>query len=154
MELDQQLQILIEDAAGYGIAPIVMEKAIAPVMKSLAIQLKHLEYYVMQNLQEDWIISVISDRKSPMLEKKVIYAFSTVQDAKNSRMSKDVNLVAIALPTIQILFRVFSMQQIDSIIFFPQSGNTTQGIEVKRHDLQNIVQQQLIQLKTTPPNIA
>ncbi|VEP15713.1 conserved hypothetical protein [Hyella patelloides LEGE 07179] len=154
MELDHQLKILIEDAAKHGIAPIVMEKAIAPVMKSLAIQLKHLEYYVLQNLQEDWIISVISDRQSPMLEKKVIYAFSTVQDAKNSRMSKDVNLVAIALPTIQILFRVFSMQQIDSIIFFPQSGNITQGIEVKRHDLQNIIQQQLRQLKTIPPDIA
>ena len=164
MTLDRQLQVLVEEAAQYGVAPIVMEKAIAPVFQLVAQQLEHLEYYVLQNLQEDWVISVLSDRapragfvadrqKSPT-EKKVIYAFATVKDAKNFRMSGESDLVAIPLPIVQILFRIFSLQQIDSAIFFNRSGNTTQGIEVKCSDLQNSIRQQLLQLKTIPPNLA
>ena len=154
MTLAQQLQVLIEDAAQYNVAPIVMEKAIAPVFQGVAQQLQHLEYYVCQNLQADWVISVISDRKSSKLEKKVIYAFTTVKDAKNFQLSKDSDVIAISLPTIEILFRLFSLEQIDSIIFFNRSGNTTEGIEVKCRDLQHLIKQQLWQLTTTPSDIA
>ena len=152
MELDRQLQILIEEAPQNGVAPIVIEKAIAPILKSIALQLEHLEYFVPQNLQQDWVISVISDRTSS--EKKVIYAFSTLEDAKNSQLAKNADFIAIAIPTVQILWRVFSLHQINSIIFFKQSGNITQGVEVKQQDLQNAIRQQLLRLKTTPPNIA
>lgn len=154
MELEEQLQVLIEDAVEHGIAPIVLEKAIAPVLRTIAQRLQHLEYFVLQNLQEDWVISFISARKSQKLEKKVIYAFSTVKDAKNFSLDRASDLVAIPIPVTQILFRVFSLQQIDSIIFFNQSGNITQGIEVSRPEMQNAVQQQLVRLKATPPNIA
>jgi hypothetical protein len=169
MTLEQQLRVLVEDAATHGIAPVVMEKAIAPIFSSLAVQLQHLEYYVVQNMQEDWLISVIGHRTSQKSEKKVIYAFATVQDAKsfpkNEGLSSGFNaeaytprqasdLIAIPIPVIQILFRVFSLQQIDSIIFFNQPGNVTKGIEIKRHDLQSAIQQQLLRLKTTPPDIA
>jgi hypothetical protein len=155
MKLERQLQVLVEDGVDYGIAPVVIEKAIAPILKSLAQTLQHLEYYVWQNLQEDWIISVISPRQTQKLEeKKVIYAFATVQDAKSFSLGQKSDLMAIPIPVIQILFRVFSLQQIDSIIFFNQSGNITQGIEIQRRDLQNSIQQQILRLKTTPPNIA
>jgi hypothetical protein len=154
MELEQQIQVLVENAVDYGIAPVVIEKAIAPTLKTLAQTLEHLEYYVWQNLQEDWIISVISARKTQKLEKKVIYAFATVKDAKSFGMGRDVDFIAISIPVTQILFRVFSLQQIDSIIFFNQSGNLTQGVEIQRRELQNSIQQQLWRLNTTPPNIA
>ena len=45
MELEQQLQTLIKDAAEFGIAPIVLQQAVAPVLKLLAQQLNHLEYF-------------------------------------------------------------------------------------------------------------
>lgn len=151
MELEQQLRILIDEAAQYSIAPAIMERAIAPVFERVAQQLTHLEYYVLQNLSEDWIISVMSNGKG---SKKVIYAFTTVQDAKNFNTSQESDILAISLPVVQILFRLFSVQQIDSIIFFEQSGNTSGGVELKRRDLQNYLQQQLQQLKTTPPDIA
>jgi hypothetical protein len=155
MELEQQIQILVENAVDYEIAPVVIEKAIAPILKSLAQTLEHLEYHVWQNLQEDWIISVISSRKIQKLEKKVIYAFATVKDAKSFDTGKDADLIAIPIPTIQILFQVFSLQQVDSIIFFNQPGNITQGIEIQRRELQNSIQQQLLRLNTTtPPHIA
>jgi hypothetical protein len=150
MELEQQLQILIDEAARYGIAPTIMQQAIAPVFERVARQLAHLEYYVLQNLQEDWVISVIGDGKR---EKKVIYAFTTVRDAKNFNSDRKSDIIAISLPVVQILFRLFSVQQIESIIFFEQAG-TSRGVELKRRDLQNSLQQQLQQLKTTPPDLA
>ena len=150
MELEQQLQILIDEAAQYGIAPTIMQQAIAPVFARIARQLQHLEYYVLQNLQEDWVISVIGDGKG---EKKVIYAFTTVRDAKNFNSDRKSDIIAISLPVVQILFRLFSVQQIESIIFFEQAG-TSSGVELKRRDLQNSLQQQLQQLKTTPPDLA
>ena len=162
MRLDRQLQELVAESAQYGVAPIVMERAIAPVFQSIAQQLEHLEYYVLQNLQEDWVISVLRNRATPpsqgdsptATEKKVIYAFTTVKDAKNFNMSGEDDLVAVALPIVQILFRIFSLEQIDSAIFFNRSGNTAQGIEVKRSDLQRSIRQQLLKLKTIPPNLA
>ena len=153
MKLDRQLQILIEEATENGVAPIVMEKAIAPVLKSIALQLDNSEYFIPQNLQQDWIISVIRGRQSQS-EKKVVYAFSTLQDAKNSSLGQNTDCIAISIPTVQILFRVFSLQQIDSIIFFNQAGNINQGVEVQPQDIQNAIQQQLLQLKTIPPNLA
>ena len=166
MELNRQIQTLVEESAGYGIAPIVIQKAIAPVLLLVAQQLEHSEYYIMQNLREDWVISVISGRENSEFshskpnsklqnsEKKVIYGFVTVKDAKNFSSNREPDLVAISLPIIQILFRVFSLQQIDSIIFFPQSENTTKGIEVKRRQLQNSIQEKLQQLKTIPRDLA
>lgn len=151
MELEQQLQVLIDEAAQYGIAPTIMQQAIAPVFDRVARQLAHLEYYVLQNLSEDWVISVIGDGKR---EKKVIYAFTSVRDAKNFNTSQESDVIAISLPVVQILFRLFSVQQIDSIIFFEQAGNTSGGVELKRRELQNFLQQQLQQFKTTPPDIA
>ena len=154
MTLERQLQVLIEEAESNGIAPIVIEKAVAPVLQLIAEQLEHLEYYVLQNMQEDWVISVIKDRQVPSSEKKVIYTFSTIKDAKNFSTRGQSNLIATSLPVVQILFRIFSLEQIDSAIFFPRSGNTTQGIEVKRKDLQNAIEQQLLLLKTTPQDLA
>lgn len=150
MELKQQLQILIDEAAEYGIAPAIME-AIAAVFEVVARQLQHLEYYVLQNLSEDWVISVISNDG---VEKKVIYAFTTLRDAKNFNISRESDIIAISLPVVQILFRLFSVGQIDSIIFFEKAGNTSGGVELKRRDLQNSLQQHLQQLKTSPPDIA
>lgn len=151
MELKQQLQTIIDEAPLYGIAPAIMANAIASGLESVARQLAHLEYYVLQNLSEDWIISVISNNKQR--EKKVIYAFSTLQDAKNFNTSQETDVVAISLPVVQILFRLFSVQQIDSIIFFERAGNP-KGVELKRRDLQALLQQQIQQLKTTPPDLA
>ena len=154
MTLNQQIQVLVQEASQYGVAPIVIESAIAPPLQVVAQQLNHLEFYIWQNMQQEWVVSVIKNRQSSGLEKKVIYGFATVQDAKQFPQHSSPDAIAIALPIIQILFRLFSLQQIDSIILFDTPGNTTQGTEIKRLDLQNLIQQRLIQLKTIPPDMA
>jgi hypothetical protein len=158
MEIDRQLEILINDGAKYGVAPTVIEKAIAPALKLFANQLKYLEYYVVQNLQGDWILTTISNPKLRQ-EKKVIYAFASVQDAARFQGKVDPDILAVAIPVTHLLFRLISLQEVDSVIFADNSSNITSSnitseIEIQRDRLSNLIKQQIRQLNQTPPNIA
>lgn len=153
MELDRQLEILINDATNYGIPSIVIEKAIAPVLKLFASQLKCLEYYVLQNLAEDWILTIISNPQLKQ-EKKVIYAFTSVKDGATFQGKQDPNILATSLPVTHLLFRLFALQEVDSIIFLDTPGNLNQGVEIKRDRLMTLIRQQIQQLGQIPPNIA
>ena len=153
MELDRQLKLLIEDAADYGIPPIAIEKAIAPVLKMFASRLQHLEYYVLQNLEGDWVLTTITN---PQLKqtKNVIYAFVSVPDAAKFAGKSNPDLIAMSIPITQLLLRLFSLQQVDSIIFLENSQNLNQGTEIARKRLSDSIQQQIVQLNNIPPNIA
>lgn len=153
MTLEQQLQLIIDDAANYGVPSSVVEKAIAPVLKVFAEQLQHLEYYVLQNLAEDWVLTTITN---PQLQqsKKVIYAFISVQDAATFQGTANADLIAMPIDVVQLLFRLFSLQEVDSIIFLENSLNLNHGVEIKRDRLSQLIRQQIEQLGKIPPNIA
>ncbi|NJK56686.1 MAG: hypothetical protein HC939_12135 [Pleurocapsa sp. SU_5_0] len=153
MTLEQQLQIIIDDATNYGVPSAVVEQAIAPILKSFAQQLQHLEYYVLQNLDEDWVLTTITN---PQLQqsKTVIYAFVSVQDAATFQGTANPNLIAMPISVVQLLFRLFSLEQVDSIIFLENSPNLNHGVEIKRDRLSQLVQQQIQQLVKIPPNLA
>lgn len=153
MELEQQLTVLIKEAADYNVAPVVIEQAIAPVIKLFAEQLHYLQYYVLQNLDLDWVLTTISNPQIQQ-EKQVIYAFVSVQDAATFQRKINPDLIASPIPIAQLLFRLFSLQQVDSIIFLENSQNLNQGIEVKRSHLTDLIKQQLQQLSSPPPDIA
>lgn len=153
MDLEQQLAEIINNGEDYGVAPMVIEKAIAPVLKLFADQLQCLEYYVLQNLQEDWILTTIVNPQLQQ-EKNVIYAFVSVQDATNFHQKTNPDLIAMPIPVAQLLFRLFSLQQVDSIIFLDDSHDLNHGIEIKRDRLSSLIKQQIEQLRPTPPNIA
>ena len=146
MDLDQQLQILIKNAPNYGVPALVIENAIAPILKIFAENLQCLEYYILQNQQEDWVM--FNTKKDPQQDesKTVIYAFTSYQDAIRFNQNPGDNIVVRSLPTTHILFRLFSVKKIDSIIFFNEVDNLTQGVEVKRENLQKLIQQQLQKL--------
>ena len=152
MELEQQLEILIDDAANYGVPTMVVEHAIAPILRLFAEQLQHLEYYVLQNIEEDWVLTTITNPQLKQ-EKKVIYAFVTVQDAATFEKRANPDLMAMPIPVVQLLFRVFSLQQVDSIIFM-ESQDLSRGTEVKRDRLFDLIRHQIKQLGQTPPDIA
>ncbi|MEM9273658.1 MAG: hypothetical protein AAGA80_11940 [Cyanobacteria bacterium P01_F01_bin.143] len=146
MDLDQQLQILIDNAPNYGVPALVIEKAIAPVLKMFAEQLKFSEYYILHNATEDWVMFHLKNDPQQDSEKTVIYAFTSYQDAMRFNQKPDEEILASSLPTTHILFRLFSVKQIDSIIFFNEVENLTQGTELRRKDLQNSIQEQLQKL--------
>ncbi|MDJ0649401.1 MAG: hypothetical protein QNJ60_11910 [Xenococcaceae cyanobacterium MO_188.B19] len=154
MDLKPQLQILIDDAPNHGLSTVVIEQAIAPVLEILGQKLGHLEYYILQNLSEEWILYNVGNQKEQDSFKKVIYAFSSVKDADNFQENKDSDVLAIPIPITHILFRLFSLTSIDSMVFFTQAGNFKTAIELKRTDLQTLIQQQLKQLVNIPNDIA
>ncbi|MEL6928392.1 MAG: hypothetical protein AAFO95_07145 [Cyanobacteria bacterium J06600_6] len=152
MTLEQQLQVIIDDAPDYGIPSAIVAKAIAPSLKSFAEQLQNLEYYILQNLDGDWVLTIITNPRLQQ-DKRVIYAFTSVQDAANFQGKANPNLVAAPISSVQLLFRLFSLQQVDSIIFLDRQ-NLSQGIEIERSQLSKSIKQQLEKLKQIPPHIA
>ena len=153
MELDEQLEVLINDAANHGVPPLVVEQAIAPVLKSFASQLQHLEYYIWQNIEQDWVLTTIAN---PQLQqdKKVIYAFRSVRDAASFQGKIKPDLIAMPIPIVRLLFRLFSLQQVDSIIFLENSDRLDRGVEIERDRLSKLIQEQIKQLNKNPPHIA
>ncbi len=152
MDLDQQIQVLINNAPQDGITPGVMT-AIAPVLKLLATQLKHPDYYVFQSLDQNWVMTTLSNRAQPEVEKNVVYAFATLKDAASFQTMPDPQLIALQVPATHILFQLFAMETVDSMVFFDQPGNLAAGIEVRRQDLQNLIQTQLQHPQAVPrPN--
>jgi hypothetical protein len=157
MDLDQQLQELIDHAPPDGTTPGIVQ-TIAPALKLIAAQLKHLEYYVLQTLDQGWVMTTLSNRNQPDVEKNVIYAFPTLKDAASGPNSpKNPEVIVIPVPVTHILFQMMAMKSADSIVFFDTPGNLASGIEVKRADLQNVIQLQLQKSQVAPqvpPDIA
>lgn len=157
MDLDAQIQMLIDHAPQDGTTPKVIQ-AIGPALTTLAGQLGHLEYYVLQAIEGNWIVTTLSHRIQSTLEKTVVYAFATSEDAiASAAMPPDQQVVALSVPTTHILFQLVTMKNVDSAVFFDGIGNATQGTEVSRQNLNHLIQQYLQQYQTTrnlPPDIA
>ncbi len=153
MNLEEQLKVLIDDAPQYGVPAVVVAKAIAPVLELFAKQLSNTEYYVLQNLDSEWVLTTIAN---PQLqeEKQVIYAFKTVGDAAAYQDKSNPDLIAVPIPITHLLFRLFSLQQVDSLIILDNSVNLDRGIEIRRERLAALINQQIQQLTQPPSNIA
>ena len=159
MDLEQQIQTLINNAPQDGNTPQIVE-AITPALKLLAQQLKHLQYYILQTYTQNWVLTTLGHRSQFELEKRVIYAFSTLKDASSS-ISED-NVVATPMPVIHILFQMIAIQPLDSLIFFEKPGDLTTATEVKREDVQKLISIYIRQYQASsssnsskiPPDIA
>jgi hypothetical protein len=147
MDLDRQIQELITNAPQDGQTPQVVE-AITPALKLLAEQLKHLQYYILQTLQQNWVLTTLSHRTQNQLEKRVIYAFPTLKDAYVT--TAEDNVVATPVPVIHILFQMIAIEPLDSLVFFETPGNLTTATEVKREDVQKLIGIYLQQYQSSP----
>jgi len=149
MDLQQQIQLLIDNAPQDGKTPKAVE-AIAPVLKLLAGQLQHLEYYVLQTLDQGWVLTVLSNRNQQELEKNVIYAFPTIKDAADFQSVADPQIMAMPVPVTHILFQMLALNTVTSVVFFDTPGNLTTGTEVRRDDLQHLLKTQMRQSISAP----
>jgi hypothetical protein len=61
--------------------------AIAPAIKVIAERLQHLEYYVLQTLDQGWVMTTLSNRQQPNTRKNIIYAYPTLADAAKGPQS-------------------------------------------------------------------
>lgn len=156
MNLEQQQQNLITQAATYGV-PIEAMQIIAATLAKAANQFRHQLYYIPQSLDNEWVVTTLSHREHPTQEKQVVYAFADLNDVTvNALGSNDLHLVARPIPLLHILFQLFALSTIDSVIFMDTPGNITTGIEVPRADIQSLIQQCLRQWQAqqVPSDIA
>ncbi|NER45406.1 MAG: hypothetical protein F6J92_01595 [Symploca sp. SIO1A3] len=151
MDLEEQIQVLIKDAPADGITPQIVE-AIAPVLSQLASQLQHREYYILQTLEQGWLLTTLSNRANPELEKNVIYAFPTLKDAADfdSQSASDPQIMALSVPVTHILFQMLAIDNVNSIVFFDTPGNLASGTEVRRGDIQKLVKARLQRVRPAP----
>lgn len=151
MDLDAQIQTLIADAPKDGVTPQAVE-TIAPTLKAIATQLRHLQYYVMQTVDQGWVMTTVGHQNQPGQQRNLVYAFPTLQDAASGpNLLKDPQLMALPVPVIQILFQMLALKSIDSIVFFETPGNLNQALEIRRDDIQRLLQMNLQQAQTQPP---
>lgn len=157
MDLQSQIQSLIDDAPQDGVTPSLVE-SIAPVLCALAQKLSRSQYYILQNKHEEWVLTTLSNRTNPNLEKRVIYAFTTSKDVSiNSEMASDPSMIAVLTPVTHILFQLIALEPVDSIVFFETPGTTRNALEIKRLEITKLLQQTLKQnnyLNEIPPDIA
>ncbi len=161
--LEAQIQLLIDNAPQDGVTPKLVA-TIAPVLRAIAQNLQHSQYYILQNLQERWVLTTLKHKDNPAPkgttgEKRVVYAFPRLQDValSSSLGVVDPQTVAKPMPVIHILFQLVALEPVDSIVFFETPGTTTNAIEVERTDLQKMIEQKLqqhIPSKQVPPDIA
>ena len=160
MDLDQQIQALIQKAPPDGSTPQILE-AIAPALLLMAQQLQHLEYSILQAIDQSWAIVILSNLKQPGREKRVIYAWSSLQDALQAAAAGD-RLKSVSLPVTHILFQMIALEGLESIVFFESPGNLEVGTEITREQVQNLINVYLQQYRSTlqsnssnlPPDIA
>ncbi|MEH2138479.1 hypothetical protein [Nostoc sp.] len=157
MDLEAQIQLLIDNAPRDGIAPNLIA-AIAPALRAIALKLRHSQYYILQNSESSWVLTTLSNRTNPGLEKRVIYAFPTIQDVSLiSPAGLDPQMLAKIVPVTHILFQLVALEPVDGIIFLETPGKTTHTVEIRRTDLEKLMQQQLRQPRSPkyiPPDIA
>ncbi|MEG3957764.1 hypothetical protein [Microcoleus sp. herbarium2] len=150
MDLDQQIQALIEKAPRDGSTPQILQ-AIAPALVLIAQQLQHLEYSILQAVDQSWAIVVLSNLKEPGREKKVIYAWTSLKDASQAAAAAGDRLRPVLLPVTHILFQMIALEGLDSIVFFESPGNQEVGTEIPREQVQNLINVYLQQYRSAPP---
>ena len=150
MDLDQQIQALIEKAPRDGSTPQILQ-AIAPALVLIAQQLQHLEYSILQAVDQSWAIVVLSNLKEPGREKRVIYAWTSLKDASQAAAAAGDRLRPVLLPVTHILFQMIALEGLDSIVFFESPGNQEVGTEIPREQVQNLINVYLQKYRSAPP---
>ncbi|MGF1568395.1 MAG: hypothetical protein ACFCVD_10050 [Nodosilinea sp.] len=157
MDLEAQITALRQGAPDDGVTAAAVT-TVAPVLKAIAGQLRHPQYYILQTLELGWVMTTLSNRTQPNTQKNIVYAFPTLQDAAAGQATvKDPQVMALPLPVIHILFQLLAIKPLDSLIFFETPGQRTQGVEIRRQDMQALIQAQLQQgqgQSAIPPNMA
>ncbi|WP_019501483.1 hypothetical protein [Pseudanabaena sp. PCC 6802] len=146
-ELDWQIDRLVEDAPQDGVTPGIT-KVLSSVLKAIALQLNHSSYYILQSQDGSWLLTTLSNRNSPDIEKNVVYAYCSSTASNLERLKQgDRDLVSVEIGIIEILFRLVGLKEVDSLILFDKLTDTQRGTEISRAELQTLCEKQMQKLK-------
>ena len=150
MDLDQQIQALINNGPQDRTTAHLVA-AIAPGLKMIAQQLEYGEYYILQTVDQRWVLTTLSNLKQPKLEKRVIYAYPCLEDAATQANAQTSPADVAQLPVISLLFQMLALPMLDSLIFFDNPGSFESGTEVKQEEVQTLVRSYLQHYQSTQP---
>jgi hypothetical protein len=138
--LDEQIQQIIDKAIDHVVPPSVIEKSVAPILKSYAQKVSHEAYYLVVNQKNDLLIRIIQSSLDPSKEKRVIYAFADSNTGLKFLSSPTNSLKLI--PITHLLFDLFAIESWDELIFVdPMSKGTT--VEIKRLEIFQDIQKKI-----------
>jgi hypothetical protein len=140
MDIPAQVQALIEEAP----PDATMQEGIqvvAEVLGQVASGLGHQQYYILQNLENQWQITTLEHRAQPEMQKNVLYAYGHLTDA--TQFGQAADLIAVPVQTLPLLFQFFSLNAVDSLLFVDEANQLDQMKELSRADLQAVVQASL-----------
>ncbi|MDY7014857.1 MAG: hypothetical protein SVX43_14885 [Cyanobacteriota bacterium] len=157
LDIDRQIQDLVDRAPPNAGTQKAIARAVGPVLKGFASRMQHLNYFLIRGRERGWMVTALSNRTQPEIEKKVIYAFSTARDARGfSDDTKEKSKVE-SVPVTHILFQMLALQGVDSVVFMETPGNFERGTEIRRVDLQESIARQLqekARSRGIPPDLA
>lgn len=149
MDLNTQIQSLIDNAPQDGVTPQLIA-TIAPVLSAIAHRLSHHQYYIIQNLQQSWVVTTLSNRTNSALQKRVIYAFADLKYiSPSSSTGVDDQVTAIPMPIIDVLFQLVALDSVDSIMFVESQNNESKSVEIRRDIFLKKIKNHL---ESSPPN--
>ncbi len=144
MDIDQQLQDLIDGAPPEADLKQAIE-TVSPVIRAIAKQLQHAEYYILQSVSKQWLQATVAHKDNPGQPKRVIYAYPSLAAAASDKLAKsNPSLMALPIPVARLLFQLPSVSPVDSLIFL-ETDTRDQAIEVRRSDLKAMFQSHLTQ---------
>jgi hypothetical protein len=152
MNLKEQIQEITNNSSKFNISPIVVDKAIAPVLVKFAKPLQNT-YYIWQNKSDseegELLITILENRRNPKLTKKVIYAFPTIAIAGNFLAVEPHTVDIVEIPVTHLLFNTLGTppEALESIIFVKKTGNNLQFQEVNCDQINKAVQEKIKKLK-------
>jgi hypothetical protein len=140
--LDQQISELLH-AAPQDPATASAVHLVATVLKTIAQQLNHAYFFLVTDSASNWLLTTLSNRHAPDIEKNVIYAYADYTAANVDRLEMNSpDLDCQEYGVLEILLRVLNMREVDSVIFF-EGMNSQSGIEVERRDLEKLCEKQI-----------
>jgi hypothetical protein len=137
MDLQAQVQALIEDAPEDEITQEGIQ-VVAIALAEIAQGLAHTEYYILQSFEGQWQVTTLQHRTQEDLQKTVLYAYGSLTDA--TKVGQSGELIAAPVPIVQLLFQFFSFDTVDSFLFIDDAQQPDQIRELRRQDLQALVQ--------------
>ena len=154
MNLKKQLQELIDNGLKFDISPVIFENAIIPALVKLAKPFKNSHFYVWENSDDQFVVTVLENRANPKLRKRVIYAFSSFAIAENfaeNFLDYDPQTMEIVeIPVTHLFFHTVGIkaEALDSLIFVKQQGNNLQFQELECKDIKRSIQEKFQKAKS------
>jgi hypothetical protein len=141
MDIQAQVQTLIDEAPSDAAAQEGI-RIVAVILGEVAQTFKHPQYYVLQSFQQQWQVTTLQHHAQDV-QKTVLYAYGHLADA--TRVGRSEDLIAVPVPIVQLLFHFFSFNEVESLLVVDEANQLEQIQELKRQDLQTIVENALQQ---------